>query len=60
MRNGWFGGFLAVMLMMIGTAPGADEPPAEDARLEAFFRTYLDADLPRRTAVGDKARRPPL
>ena len=45
MRNGWFGGFLAVMLMMVGTAPGADDPPAEDAKLAAFFRAYLDASF---------------
>ena len=41
MRIGWIGGFLAAMLM-IENAPGADAPNPRDARLEAFFRAYLD------------------
>ena len=41
MRIGWIGGFLAATLM-IANAPGADAPIAQDARLEAAFRAYLD------------------
>ena len=41
MRIGVMGGFLAFGLA-VGVAAGADGPRAEDARLEAFFRGYLE------------------
>ena len=44
MRNGWIVGLLASW-MMVGAAKAADGPnaAAEDARLEAFFKEYLEA-----------------
>ena len=41
MRIGGIGGFLAFGLA-VGGAFGAEDPRAEDARLEAFFRVYLE------------------
>ena len=42
MRSGWMGVVLGLLMLMIGIARAADGPEAVDARLETFFRDYLE------------------
>ena len=42
MRSGWIGGVIGLLMLMIGVARAADGPAAEDARLEVFYKDYLE------------------
>ena len=57
MRIGRVGGLLVGGMLMVGLASGADAANPEDARLEAFFRDYLEATFQREplkaTSLGD-------
>ena len=57
MRTGWTGFALAAWLMATGVSAGADGPNPEDARLEEFFRAYLErsfrAEPTTATGLGD-------